>query len=507
MLPVAVVVFASIAVALFALLRYKMKVHDGLRVSKGGREMGLLERWYSASAESDTMPNFGFCVQFKATSDETASLAWWQHRLDVVATELCARHALLNVGIVDDYNEGAKSAAVHNFVRLLSSVDPHCVLSTVHRTDETTWRQELGVQFSTPLAPNAPLFRLVLIHPVSNLGTPQDVEVLVVLHHAIADGIAGGYLVSEVARLVCGSTLVARAPMARPCNDPLPPALDVCVDLRPRLGYALYEVVKEKFPALRKLEPDVWLGPCRHVPAARRTGVTVYGSLPAKLLAQVKAACTANRVTVHGAVAAAAAIAASTARKRLGLTSGSGSRISVDSAVSLRPSSVPPSQLGTYVTAITVDVEATTDGSCFWKIAKSVVTSVHSETNRRKAASMIGLMAFLSGSWLAFFRRRVELDPNGRTATTTLSNLGVVSFPGAGDQGSGVQCHGGWFSQVKPKEGGLFTVSVMTANCSPDNNDAELRIAVSVPSPVLSEADALAFLDNALSTLQAACRI
>lgn len=107
-----------------------------LKSARGGREAGLVERWYSASAESETMANFGMTIELRGPPDA----AWWRQELIEIAWSLYSSRPLLAVSIVDDYGEGSKVTPVHNLVRHTTTADagnavrsnPACLLSLPH---------------------------------------------------------------------------------------------------------------------------------------------------------------------------------------------------------------------------------------------------------------------------------------------------------------------------------------------------------------------------------------
>lgn len=495
------IVAAALAVlAAWTLLRWRLTARPVLRTTRGGRQMGLLERWYSASADSDTMLTFGICVQFRA-GGQTAALQWWVSELEDVARDLYARHPSLTVSIVDDGGEGQPAAPVHNFVRLPTTTDVTRVVSVVSRMDDASWQEEMHRQQTLAFPPASPLFRLVLLHAGGTATGPQDVDVLVVVHHAVVDGRAAAYLATEVVRLVVADSIRARGTPRSgvACPDPLPPALDECMDLRPRLGTGLWAAAVDKLPALRRWEPTGWLGPSHHIPAKRRTGASVYGRIPASLMQQVREACAQRGVSVHAAFTAACVAACGGVQARLGLANPSVPFV-IDSAVSLRPSHVPISRLGVYVTGMPVCAPLIAP---FWSVAASAYAILHDPRKRADAATLIGLLSFLSGSWLAFFRRRCDLAPNGRTSSVTLSNLGSVAFPPS-PPCAPVTFRTAWFGQEKPKEGGLFTVSLLTVEGGEEKGPCG-NVALSVPVPVLTRADAATFLEEMQAALRKHC--
>ena len=487
----------------FALaLRMRLSKRVKLNVARGGREMGLLERWYSASAEAGAMPAFAYCVEFAASSAATASLGWWKAETENLACYLYSKHAMLGVSIVDDFGEGSTSAPVHNLVRLQSSVDPRITVQVVQRTSDATWQQECARQQAMVFPANVPPFRLILVHPGSlSSSSSTAIEIILVVHHTMLDGVAGGVLLQEIAEKVVADAAQGGLPAVlapTPCTEPLPPAVDEVVDLRPRLGSALFAVAQDALPVLRKLSPNGWLGPAAHTPAKQRFPVTAYGEVSPVTLSKLKHACKLHGVTMHGAFVAAAAAGCGATMRRLGALH-SETSVSVNSAVSLRPAAQPASRLGTYVTTLgqLVNVQRPLD---FWTEARRSNKIIHTPGAREAAASLIGLLSYLPGSWLAFFRRRVDAAPNGRTETVDISNLGVLRMPQT-PAGCPVACTGAWFLNEKTGEGSVFMVNLMTLQHG-DSAAPVCRVTVTSPGPALSQQDTATFLEEFLTQLR-----
>ena len=115
---------------------------------------------------------------------------------------MCRCPALLSSAFVDDYGE-SPGPGVHNVVRLDATADAAaCVSIATLRSGVDTWQSVMTAEHRVPLQPNAPLFRLVLLVAGSGSGVqPAAVstfDVLVLLHHGAADGLAGAWM------CVCG---------------------------------------------------------------------------------------------------------------------------------------------------------------------------------------------------------------------------------------------------------------------------------------------------------------
>lgn len=104
-------------------------------------------------------------------------------RLSTVLRQVQQRHPLLRVRIVTDANGQPK------FVE----TDDEIPLRLVARTDDRHWQAELEVELAHSLDWQvAPLLRVVLLQ------SGDESELMIICHHAIADGLSGVYLLRDI---------------------------------------------------------------------------------------------------------------------------------------------------------------------------------------------------------------------------------------------------------------------------------------------------------------------
>ena len=72
----------------------------------------------------------------------------------------------------------------------------------VHDDPAARWQAEVAAELATPFVPTeAPLIRAVLIH------ADQDAALVLVAHHAIADGMSLAFAIRDVLRVLAGDPL------------------------------------------------------------------------------------------------------------------------------------------------------------------------------------------------------------------------------------------------------------------------------------------------------------
>ncbi|NJP20537.1 MAG: hypothetical protein HC763_17760 [Hydrococcus sp. CRU_1_1] len=115
------------------------------------------------------------------------------------------RHPLLRVGIALDETEQPW------FVEEEANIP----LRILRRQSEEHWQREVETEISTPFNWNqAPLIRAVLLHSL------EISELIVVCHHAIADGISGAYLIRDILlALAVPSVILQPLPMPRSLEE------------------------------------------------------------------------------------------------------------------------------------------------------------------------------------------------------------------------------------------------------------------------------------------------
>lgn len=122
----------------------------------------------------------------------------------------------------------------------------------------------------------------------------------------------------------------------------------------------------------------------------------------------------------------------------------------------------------------------------------------------------VGLLAFLRTPWSQFFARFVVREPNGRSATTSLSNVGSWDVPAeiaAGGDGVRLATAAGCFVNCKASEGPISQVSCATLTpydarpggvapgACPLGPRSVMSLCASTTVPLVPERDAAAFVE------------
>jgi Condensation domain len=246
-------------------------------------------------------------------------------QLAVVLKQVQHRHPLLRVRIATD------AIGQPKFVE----TDGDIPIRQIIRIDDQQWQQELEVELSHSLDwQTAPLLRVVLVQ------SETESELIIICHHAIADGLSGIYLMRDViqglggkqferAELSVAVPLESAFPGNLPCSDPI---------------------------AKRSDYPP---------PQSRRPQPHVHNVVLSPKLTQQLIQCSrVEGTTVQGAISAAFLLA---------LNPRSGDEIRCLHPVNVRSQlSLPmPDGVGLYICLCTTSHSLATD-SAFWDIARSV---------------------------------------------------------------------------------------------------------------------------------------
>jgi len=209
-------------------------------------------------------------------------------------------------------------------------------LRIVEQEPVARWEAEVGEELASPFDPHgAPLVRAVLIQGV------QESALILVAHHAIADGISLVYLIRDTLRALTGGTLERLAWL--PAQDDI-------------LGWDMLcrDAVGQKDP----------LG----LPATYRlrdgARPSVEGlRLPPDLTAKLRGRARKEETTVHGALCAALVLAGRQVSPHW-----RESPVRVFSPVDARPTLDVGEDCGVFLGAVTVTFEDKTTG--FWDLAR-----------------------------------------------------------------------------------------------------------------------------------------
>lgn len=246
-------------------------------------------------------------------------------QLAMVLRQVQQRHPLLRVRIAAD------ALGQPKFVE----TDGEIPIRLVSRTDDQHWQQELEAELSRSLNWQvAPLLRVVLLQ----LGAES--ELMIICHHAIADGLSGIYLMRDIIQGLGGKQfersdlsvaipLESALPGSTPCSDKIAKPTDYLP------------------PQSRRPRPHI------------RTVV-----LSPERTQQLIQCSRAERTTVHSAISAAFLLT---------LTQQSGDAIRCLHPINVRSKlSLPmPDGVGLYICLCTTSHALKAD-SAFWDVARSV---------------------------------------------------------------------------------------------------------------------------------------
>ena len=207
--------------------------------------------------------------QFNPMDFATVAKLYGQFSCDQLAMALRQvqqRHPLLRVRIAIDATEQPK------FVE----TDGEIPIRWVARTDDQHWQQELEVELSCSVGWQvAPLLRIVLLQ------SGAESELIIVCHHAIADGLSGVYLVRDILQALDGKQFERTA-------------LSTVLSLESALpGIVPYPEATAK--------PTDYLPPLSHRPRPHVRSIFLSTELTQQLLHRSRAEGT----TIHGAISAA----------------------------------------------------------------------------------------------------------------------------------------------------------------------------------------------------------
>jgi hypothetical protein len=169
------------------------------------RPLGSLER-YAWLSDQNSPKHFSITAEVRGHT----TLATWRSALDAVQV----RHPLLSAGVILD------SDGRPHFVRETLAPIP---LRVVRRDAGRTWERELEREYATPFGvADIPLIRAALLYG-------KDVcNIIVTVHHAIADGLSIAHLIRDLLEALSGKALETLT---------IPPSHeDVCSVLKIPLG-------------------------------------------------------------------------------------------------------------------------------------------------------------------------------------------------------------------------------------------------------------------------------
>jgi hypothetical protein len=278
-----------------------------------------------------------------------------------------------------------------------------------------------------------PLWQVDVVHH-----SDGGVTLVLAVHHLLADGVGVRNTFAELLSELSSSARVTSDTM------PIPPALEVTMDIRPSWYQLIREfgkaVILPMLPSFLKPAPVVvWPGPVQPIP----TPHVKLMELPVDVVADIKRVAREHGVSTLHPVLHASALAA---LARTFLNEGdTGKYIITDTPISLRDTSLGhPTITGNYVGDFTHTYTHPYQQS-FWDLARGFAKDQSDPVIRSEANAAIGMLGYLpdfppaqvakSGvragetGWEKYLRERFEAKCPF-SASLELSNLGLLAVPG-----------------------------------------------------------------------------
>jgi hypothetical protein len=351
---------------------------------------------------------------------------------------------------------------------------------------EARWLEELEREINQPFPEKGPLGRFTLLE-----GEPGTAWLLATLHHSVADGMSGVFLLRDLVQ--CLAQLAAgEAPRLPPLEDPGP--VDALLPDRARgataWGHHLRFVLRELGVTLRHGRP-LRLRRDRDVFAHERRARVIAHELDEKTAEALLARARMEKTTVHGALSAAIL---------LGVMADAGvprASVTFGSPVNVRARLRQPvgEQLGFYVSMMAFRRGLRADVP-FWDLARAVRQSLEADLARGDGLPMLHLlplmMRMLGGEKLTP-RGLVEQWEKNVPATAGLTNLGRLPIDPAYGPLSIEAC----FFAASPSALGDFVSTASSLR-------GKLFWNFVWPDPVLTEAHAQALIGDITARLRAA---
>jgi len=315
---------------------------EGLAVEVGKgvplRTLGALEHIFWLIDQERPM-HFAVAAEIAGTR----APAEWRRALDL----LQMRHPMLNVRIV------ARHGSVPLFCTARSPIPLRIVEVFGH-----TWQSVVGEELATPFDPDAaPLVRAVVIS--GDIGS----TLVLVAHHAVADGMSLVFLVRDILRALHAAPLEAL---------PMPPSQDELA--------ALAEVQVRAGSDNGADAPPGAAGTFRCADGAHPT---VRGRrLDLELTQRIRDRAREEGASVHGAVCAALAIAG-----RQLSTGWRAAPVRFLSPINTRPILAVGEDCGLFVSAVTI-VSGPAE-ACFWDVARHASVTAYAGKSQRGLRALL----------------------------------------------------------------------------------------------------------------------
>ncbi len=351
--------------------------------SDGDRELGGFERFFWLINHNS--PSHFVCAADIA--GPTTRTSWM-----AAADALQARHPLLSACI-----EGGADAAV----RFRPVADAHLPVRMVSLETSSDWMAEVAREMATPFdARTAPLARLTVM-----LGTDRSVLVFA-SHHSIGDGIAVAYAIRDLLRALSGETL-EQLPGTASAEE----LLAHCAPASPSDAGAPAAAAAAAAPVV----PGVYRN------GGSTTPVIDSRRLSIDLTTKLRERARSEGTTVHGALCAAAVVAARTLAGDW-----SARTVRILSPVDIRELLGVTDDYGLRLSAGLAAMEPAGDAS-FWELARGVRAGLIGAKTFERTAPLLGaITGVLGGS--------VDAPAAGQFAAhafpyeVMVTNLGTLPF-------------------------------------------------------------------------------
>jgi len=401
----------------FAALFLKLGKRQVLVRTDQGRELGLLERWYT-SHNHRGQRNISYVLFMEGSPPDVLLL--FQTMLD-----LCKCHSALRVHIPPPLSAKQETRRV-DFVPLEDYHVSHPWRDSTHtidRVDHRTVMEKVTELINEQFKANLPPWKIVLV----SSSTSAKFEIIITVNHLIADGISGMILCSEFLERL-RERYQSPVPPIRFSPDPYI-SLDEAVDLRPTLGSTVRKVLEtyliERIPILRFRPPFIILGPdvsCTHT---EQPEFIHFSEEQTALLLQC---AKRERTSMHGLLCAIMSLSMILLEQIIHPDSKEGYYQNITTPVNLRPFSepkLPSNAIGVYISSLNHDESMQTSQN-IWDLARDNFVKV-----KRLVPSVVPLVGMLN--FVPSIKDLIDMEmtkfPAGRNSTITISNLGAQSIP------------------------------------------------------------------------------
>jgi hypothetical protein len=306
-------------------------------------------------------------------------------------------------------------------------------LRVIHDDPTARWEDEVAAELANPFgATDVPLIRAVLIH------ADQDAALILVAHHAIADGMSLAYAIRDTLSVLAGDTL---APL-----PPTPSADDLLLEARSSTAAAITHETPQGQASgvpMRWRTPDD-AGPCVHSLA-----------LPQALTARLRDRARAESATVHCALMTALVIAG-----RNLAANWRDIPVRVWSPVNIRRLLGAGEQCGVFVSS--GSSAFTTEGDDFWRLARKVKADIEPARTREGVESVFStIQAFLRD--VPDVKAAADFAAVAFANEADLTNLGSLPF---GDTYGHLKLNSVWGPCVLPDFENMQVIGAATVNGS-----------------------------------------